>query len=94
MFSAEPYTRAALNEGFVRVPCFLPDDADFSKVGPLTQAYAQLTNGGYATPDYFNAMIDSELRLSFGEIFQRLLIGEITAEQAIEEQQAAYDLML
>lgn len=93
MFSAEPYTQAALNEGYVRVPCTFSQDADFSNVGPLTTEYAKLTNDGYATPDYFNAMIDSELRVSFGEIFQKLLIGEITAEQALAEQQAAYDLV-
>ena len=93
MFSAEPYTLAALNEGYVRVPCFFPEDADFSKVGPLATQYAQLTNDGYATPDYFNAMIDAELRLSFGEIFQKLLVGEISAEEAIGLQQEAYDMV-
>ncbi len=94
MFTAEPYTRAALKEGFIRVPCFYPEDADFSNVGPLTAAYAELTDSAYPTPDYFNAMMDSDLRYSFGEIFQSLIIGEMTAEEAIKAQQEAYDLML
>lgn len=91
MFTGEDYTKAALEQGFVRLPCAIPDDADLSNVPVISQQTMKLTEDANKITDYWSAMYDSDLQTTFGECFQSMWAKEMTAEEAAEAIQQTYD---
>lgn len=91
MLTDERYTQAALDQGFVRLPCAIPEDADLSKVPVLSMQTYELTKNSVGARDYYSAFMDSDLQVAFGEALQMLSVGEMTAEEACEYIQVVYD---
>ncbi len=90
-YTARPYTDAALEQGFVRVPCVIPEDADMSNVPVLSQQTLKLTADSYKVYDSWGGRMAQDLQTTFGECFQDLFVGNCTAEEACERIQETYD---
>lgn len=90
-YTAEPYTKAALEQGFVRVPCAVPADADMANVPVLSQQTMKLTADAVKVFDSWGGRMAQDLQTTFGECFQDLFVGNCTAEEACERIQYTYD---
>jgi raffinose/stachyose/melibiose transport system substrate-binding protein len=84
------YTKECLSRGYVRYPSKTPADADFSKVGPVTQQYLDTLSKTKFCPDYF-VLLEPAVLEAYGNVVQEIVEGSITPEDGAKKIEDAYE---
>lgn len=83
------YTEEALALGYCRYPSKTPEDADLSKIGPVSQQYLETIPNCTWTPDY-TVLIEPTTLEVYQNVYQELMIGAITPEEGAKKIDDAY----